>query len=469
MGIATSDSDRNVGIVYLDPGLQVSPSTHALVIGVGQYASNRLSPVSSPPISARAIAEWFLDGALDRKSSGFKNPLKPLGSLGVLLSELPGGALSDVEGASVPRATFPNVKDAVRAWAARAKAHAENLLFLFISSHGESFGRRTAFLLEDYGTDEDDVTAGMSEIEQFVEALANVSPEQQMLIFDCCRTPTSLGLRFDQQFGSKLINPASASGLSVRQPHVLRSTGLGAEAYGRKNAPTLFTQSLLEALKGLAASPNDGWAVDTYGLGATAARLLGLHTRDGEPLQQPESQLSTPFMISVAAQTDTATVFVSLAPDHDFSSSRIRVMDGPALIEEVIGVTGAQPFARLQLPKYQPRTIEAFDAAGVMIGKTQIEPLPPVAFRELPERLSVSRSSGAKSLSVGLGQGRIILSAASTDAPALASVVATLNRRGDNTDRPCSGFPNGNAREKFGSRKMCWTASSACPKHSFGC
>jgi NADPH-dependent curcumin reductase CurA len=35
--------------------------------------------------------------------------------------------------------------------------------------------------------------------------------------------------------------------------------------------------------------------------------------------------------------------------------------------------------------------------------------------------------------------------------------------------KPCSGFPNGNAREKFGSRKMCWTASSACPKHSFGC
>jgi hypothetical protein len=87
------------------------------------------------------------------------------------LSELPGGALSQVEGASVPRATFPNVQQAVRAWATRAGAHAENLLFLFISSHGKSFGRRTVFLLEDYGTDENDLTAGMSEIEQFVEAL----------------------------------------------------------------------------------------------------------------------------------------------------------------------------------------------------------------------------------------------------------------------------------------------------------
>jgi hypothetical protein len=434
MSITTSDADRDVGVVYLDPGLQVSPSTHALIIGVGQYASNRLPPVSSPPIAARAMTEWFLDGALGRGSNGFKNPRKPLCSLGVLLSELPQGTLSDVEGAGVPRATFVNVKKAVRSWVARARAHSENLLFLFISSHGESFGRRTAFLLEDYGMDQDDVTAGMSEIEQFVESLSNVDPEQQLLIFDCCRTPTSLGLRFDQEFGARLINPAAASGLPARRPHVLRSTGLGTEAYGRKDAPTLFAQALLDSLKGLAASPNDGWTVDTHGLGHIAARLLGLHIRDGQALQQPESQLSTPFVISVAAPTDNATVFVSLAPEHDFSTSRIRVMDGQALIEEVIGAARLPPFARLELPKYQARTIKALDAAGGTIGETRIEPLPPVAFRELPERLSVTRSSGDRSLDVDLGKERIVLSVASTDTPTLASVVATLNRRGEDTD-----------------------------------
>jgi hypothetical protein len=41
-------------------------------------------------------------------------------SLAVLLSERPEGALSELEHASVPRATFNNVKKAVRTWLARA-------------------------------------------------------------------------------------------------------------------------------------------------------------------------------------------------------------------------------------------------------------------------------------------------------------------------------------------------------------
>ena len=331
----------------------------------------------------------------------------------------------------MPRATFANVKAAVRAWAVRCRAHPENLLFLFVSSHGESFHRRTAFLLEDYGTDEDDVTAGMSEIEQFIEALSNIDPKQQLLIFDCCRTPTSLGLKFDQQFGTKLINPPPTSGVAPRPPHVLRSTGLGAEAYGRKDKPTLFAEAVLDALRGLAASPNDGWAVNTYGLAHTAARLLGLHMRGGESLQHPEIQLSTPFVISLAPPTNTVTVFVSLAPNYDFSTSRIRMMEGQALIKEVSGAAAEQPFARFELSKNQECAIEALDAAGETIGMTRIDPFPPVAFTELPNPVSVTRSSGARG--VREGRGRIVLSAESTDASTLPSIVAILNRRGDVT------------------------------------
>jgi hypothetical protein len=119
--------------------------------------------------------------------------------------------------------------------------------------------------------------------------------------------PIALDLRFHQVFGARLINPAAAFGLTARRPHVMHCTGLGVEAYGSKNVPTLFTQSLLQALRGLAASPNDNRAIDTHWLGYTTTRLLGLHFRDGEPLQHFESQLSTPFVVSVEAPTDTAT------------------------------------------------------------------------------------------------------------------------------------------------------------------
>jgi caspase domain-containing protein len=435
-GLATSEADRKAGVVYLDSSLQASPATHALVIGVGQYASNRLSPVSSPPIAARMMAEWFLDGTLEQKPSGFDNPAKPLGSLSVLLSELPVGSLSHFADGPVPRATFDNVKNAVRAWVERARSHPENFLFLFVSSHGESFGRRTAFLLEDYGTDSIDVTAGMSEIEQFVESLANVDTKQQLLIFDCCRTPTSLGLRFDQEFGARLINLPAVTDGRMRRAHVLRSTALGAEAYGRKDGPTVFTQALLDALRGLAASPNDNWAIDNFGLARTVARLLDLHVRNGEPLQQPDSQLNAPFVISAVSPINTATVFVSLGPHHDFSGCRIRVMDGQAVVQEVVGADGVPPFARLELPKYGLRTIAALDAAGAVIGQTQIEPVPPVAFKELPEQVRVTRSAGARGGITGSGKGRIVLSVTAPKTSVPPSFVATLTPSGSQPAKP---------------------------------
>jgi hypothetical protein len=418
-----TDADRDVGVIYADPKLQASPSTHALLLGIGQYASKRLSPIRSPPIAARMMAEWFLGLA---KESRFENSAKPLGSLGILLSELPSGLLSSIAGAPVPRATFDNVKRAVRAWVERAQAHPENFLFLFVSSHGESFGRRTAFLLEDYGLDKLDVTAGMSEIEQFVESLANIDSKQQLLIFDCCRTPTSLGLQFDQEFGTRLINLPPARDCRMRRAHVLRSTGLDALAYGRKDGPTLFGQALLDALRGLAASPNDSWTVDNFGLARTVACLLGLHMRDGEPLQQPDSQLNAPFVINNVSPIDTATVFVSLGPNHDFTKCRIRVMDDEVVVHEVIGTVGAPQFARLELPKYQPRTIAALDATGAVIGQTRIEPLPPVAFKELPEQVRMTRSAGARGGVMGSGKGRIVL-ILTVSATGPLSFVATLS------------------------------------------
>jgi hypothetical protein len=430
MGIVTSDAGRAGGLVYLEPDLQNAPAIHALVVGVGQYASSTLPPVTSPPLSARAMVGWLLDGALRRDPKGLTNPVTPLGSLAVLLSEKPDGGRSEVEGAPVPRASFANVKAAVREWTARARTHPANMLLLFVASHGESFGRRTAILLEDYGRDHDDATAGMTEIEQFVEALAEIEPENQLLLFDCCRTPTALKLRYDQRFGSTLVNPPARDGLP-RRPYVLRSTGLGSESYGRKNRPTLFTEALLDALKGLAASQNDCWAIDNFELGKIVTRLIGLHVREGVPLQEPDSQISRRFVISVAEPTDTAAVFVSLA-NHDFAGSQIRVMDGQAVVTEVTGLRDAPPFARFDVPKYLPRTIAALDASGNLIGQTRIEPLPPVAFAELPERFSLARGGASKGLA-SVGKGCIVLSV-SGSTPSLAHVVASVRRCRDSSD-----------------------------------
>ncbi|MBR1270536.1 caspase family protein [Bradyrhizobium sp. AUGA SZCCT0222] len=434
MGIVTSKADREIGVVYRDDGLQAVPATHALVIGVGQYASKSLSPVSSPPASARLVTEWFLDGTRAETPGGFDNPAKPLGSLSVLLSELPEGARSQVAGADVPRATFENVQKAVWDWIDRAGSNPDNFLFLFVSSHGESFGRRTAFLLEDYGTNKRNATAGMSEVEQFVEALANVDANEQLLIFDCCRTPTPLALGFDKEFGTKLIEPVASGGR--KRAHVLRSTGLGGEAYGLKQG-TIFANVLLDALRGLAAASNENWIIDNYVLARTVARLLELHVRDGQPLQQPDMQLNAPFVVSAVPPTNVASVFVSLAPGHKFSTSRFQVMDGTTVLQEVAGTSGIESFVRLQLPQYQVRKIVAFDANDAIIGETRIEPVPPVAFRQLPEQVRVSRAPVAKGIGKDSRKGKVVFSiAAAAGTPVPKRLVAVIRPRGVQAAKP---------------------------------
>src|SRR5687767_12707438 len=79
-------------LVYLDTSRSPNdPSTHVLIVGVGRYEFGKganetpvagdLRQLTSPPISAREIADWFV--------RSFQNSQKPLGSVALLLSEDP--------------------------------------------------------------------------------------------------------------------------------------------------------------------------------------------------------------------------------------------------------------------------------------------------------------------------------------------------------------------------------------------
>lgn len=389
MPITTDPTDRETGLVFRSAE-GVRPQVHALVIGVGVFSSTNLPLLTSTCVSAKEMAGWFLDGALNRKADGFHNKKIPLGTIRLLLSENSGAQSSTYEGAPVPRARFDKVKAAVRAWLQDCRSHSDNISFLFLSSHGESFGRRTAFLLEDFGEDPDDITAGMSEVEQFVESVSNIESKDKLLIFDCCRTATGLGLRFDQEFGSRLVNlPASSVGRST-QPHVLRSTSLGDEAFGEKNQPTIFAQALLEALRGLAASPNDKWSIDTHNLFRVTSRLCGLHSSRGQPLQAPESQMAMPFVICSAQATELSEIFITLPPGYSLEDTRIQIFNADAAPLEL--EWKGRSYVRTSLIAQKPHTISAINADGIRIGDTHLTPYPPVAFSTVPELTSEVRT-----------------------------------------------------------------------------
>ncbi|RWO10982.1 MAG: caspase family protein [Mesorhizobium sp.] len=387
MTATTRREDRAVGLVWQN-AIEV-PAAHVLIIGVSHYQSGSVPFVASPARSARAVADWFLG----EEEGCFKNARTPLGSLAILLSEADDGTESTVLGAFVPRATFQNVQKAVSAWRSRAEAGEraeENMLVLFVVSHGESFGRRTAFLLEDYDTLPDQIRFGMSEVEQLVDAVANLTPKAQLLVFDCCRLPTLLRLGFDKELGMPLLDPPGRP--DARQPMVLRSTALGHAAYGEDAGLTVFTEALLEAARGLAATPADKWVIGSSSLAETVTRLVGLRRKDGEPLQRPGSALSEWFPISKVEPAATTTAFIWLSSDHAFANMNFveRIADGDK-IRAIPRANDGNEFLRLTLTDPAPRRIDARDAADVSIGEVELTPYPPVIFQELPDRMSIAQ------------------------------------------------------------------------------
>src|SRR6516164_7163325 len=97
--LKADNAGRKVGLVYIDDTLSAGPAAHVLVVGVAAYQSPKHKKVlQTAAISARAVADWFVDGAR------FANPVCELGSVAVLLSETAGAANAAYAGGEIPRA-----------------------------------------------------------------------------------------------------------------------------------------------------------------------------------------------------------------------------------------------------------------------------------------------------------------------------------------------------------------------------
>src|ERR1700730_14366514 len=122
---------RAHGLVYNDDTRAAGPAAHVLVIGVAAYQSPKYRKLlKTATISARAVADWFVDGAKAR----FANRDCRLGSVAVLLSETAGSDKAVYAGGAIPRATFGEVKAAVRSWVERINTHRDNLAILYVAS-----------------------------------------------------------------------------------------------------------------------------------------------------------------------------------------------------------------------------------------------------------------------------------------------------------------------------------------------
>lgn len=382
MAITLDPADRAIGLVWRKDALAPAPATHVLIVGVGRFDAPGLAPLKSTTASARALAAWFLDGATGR-AEGFHHPARPLGSLAVVLSEHAAGLQSEVEAGPVPRATFDNVKAALRAWVARAGTNDGSAGILAVFSHGQAERRRTAILFEDAGMDPEDIHAGMTEAEQLINALSTRAPRDKMLILDCCRMAATLNLPHQGDIGRPLIGEVASQ--SHHRPQVMMATQYDGFSYGGSDGrPTLLGSALLDGLRGCAADINDHWQVNSRRLGEITQRIVGLWRDESEPLQVPDTQDNRAFVVTQAPERDALTLFVNMAEGHDIRQARIALFQGAATIHDSSGHGDPEPFARITAPAGQPLRLVASQADGALIGEDAWRAFPPVAFRELP-------------------------------------------------------------------------------------
>ena len=301
-----------------------APGTHVLIIGVGKYAFGKggvetllgggLRQLTSPPISARAVADWFV--------KRFRNTAKPLVSVSLLISE-------DAPAGAQPSATLDNVKAAAKQWVARVNSHADNMAVFYFCGHGASLGQKAALLLEDFGKDEQYDNA--IDVDTLRGTMKNSPAIQQLYLLDCCRTSADDLYQNESAIGSRIVSvPAATRGHSIPpQQFVLFPTIDGEEAFGIKDGVSVFSSSIIDALSFAAADDKTGvWKTTTASLLGAVDQLV--HHRVPEQLtrrSKPNALDATSFEFNEIDEPLVARSFVTLSDTQLWGQVELECVD----------------------------------------------------------------------------------------------------------------------------------------------
>ncbi len=263
-------------LVFLDEAHPADhPGTHVLVIGVGKYqhghglgasrVGGELRQLTSPPVSARAVADWFI--------KSFRNHRKPLVSVSLLISEeqAQGYIPPRPVGAAVfnpPEATLACVRPAARAWAERLSSHQGNMAVFYFCGHGASLGQQAALLLDDFGEPGGEFD-GAIDVNVLRGTMKNSPAIQQVYLLDCCRTNADDFYQNESSIGSRVVSVTSFQRGHSTPPQgfVLFPTISGEEAFGIRDEVAVFTSSMIDAMSFAAADGSTGvWRTTTGNL-----------------------------------------------------------------------------------------------------------------------------------------------------------------------------------------------------------
>ena len=286
------------------------PGTHALVIGVGNYPhlidgsdslANKplgLRQLTSPPVSAAALTNWFLGPVMGRAGPGFTNSAAPLASLHVLISAVPPVRISAPNGDEEAQpATIQNIHDAFDDWFKRLTSDDANVGVFYFCGHGVMVD--THYLLaQDFGKSAARPWEAAFDVTLTCRAVQREVKGAVYFLIDACRETSrdvalTLGGAPQALKTVDLTKKSNEPGTSI-----IWATGEGRLAFAdKKDAVSRYTDALLTALSGycgvkVAGSAN--WSVDGEVLATAVRRLLDLAQQDSARRQVTEQLISGP-------------------------------------------------------------------------------------------------------------------------------------------------------------------------------
>lgn len=265
------------------------PGTHVLAIGVGNYPhlldgakplANKplgLKQLQSPPVSLKAVLDWFLAPVLAPGGGGFINASAPLASIEALASAAAIVTINTPAGAAaLDAATRQNIQDAFEAWLDRTKSHPDNVGVFYFCGHGMMVSDHY-LLAEDFGCSKAQPWAQAFDVSTTIRAVEREVPGAVYYFIDACR---EIARDVAMTLGS---NPAALLVVDLNKKVVRKSgtaiyaTGEGELAFAPQGGQvSRFTSALLCALSGFSGIKAPGsatWNVDGESI-ATAIRQL---------------------------------------------------------------------------------------------------------------------------------------------------------------------------------------------------
>jgi len=296
------------------------PRTHALVIGVGRYRHlpgggeevpqalehvGLLKQLTSPPHSAIAFAGWLREAGAALRA--------PLGSLDLLVSPAP--AQPDVIPADMAAApaTMANIQRAYNEWRARCDRNEDNIAIFYYCGHGAEKAEQY-LLAEDFGQNPLNPWLGAFAFDSTRLAFNASRAKTQCFFVDACRRLTS----------GMLVNEPNAMALEVQNllaPEcafnlTMKASAKNEVALGPKRGVSYFTQALLRAFNGAAATQGPrGWIVETGPLAAHITAIMRL-IKASEGFPQRCSSQVTDSTDLLAVQAPRVPVWLGCRPEQ---------------------------------------------------------------------------------------------------------------------------------------------------------